>query len=210
MSLRARLRRRLVAQAHRPTGPLGRVVAQIMATRPSNVERNRWAVDQLAVGPTDRVLEIGFGPGVAIEALVARVTEGHVWGVDHSDVMVRKAARRNARAIAGGRLRLTQASVADVDETLAPLDLILAVNNLGMWPDPPTQLKGLQHLLRPGGRIAIGAQPRSPGADAETARRRAEEVAALLADAGFDSIETRQLDLDPPMMLIIGTRTAPA
>jgi hypothetical protein len=105
---------------------------------------------------------------------------------------------------------LTQASVADVDETLAPLDLILAVNNLGMWPDPPTQLKGLQHLLRPGGRIAIGAQPRSPGADAETARRRAEEVAALLADAGFDSIETRQLDLDPPMMLIIGTRTAPA
>ncbi len=209
MSLRTRLRRRLVAQAHRPTGPLGRVVAQIMATRPSNVARNRWAVDQLAVGPADRVLEIGFGPGVAIEALVARVTEGYVWGVDHSDVMVRKAARRNARAIAEGRLRLTQASVADVDETLAPLDLILAVNNLGIWPDPPTQLKRLQCLLRPGGRIAIGAQPRTPGADAETARRGADEVATLLADAGLDSIETRQLDLDPPMMLIIGTHTGP-
>ncbi|HSK92196.1 MAG TPA: class I SAM-dependent methyltransferase [Euzebyales bacterium] len=180
-----------------------------MATRPSNVERNRWAVDQLAVGPTDRVLEIGFGPGVAIEALVARVTEGQVWGVDHSDLMVRKAARRNAQAIAEGRLRLTQASVADVDATPAPLDLILAVNNLGMWPDPPTQLERLQRLLRPGGRIAIGVQPRASGADAETARRRADEVAALLADAGLDRIETRQLALDPPMMLIVGTHTDP-
>lgn len=204
-----RLRRRIVAQAHRPTGPVGRVVAQMMATRPSNVERNRWAVDELAVGSTDRVLEIGFGPGVAIEALLTQVTEGDVWGIDHSAVMVRKAAHRNARAIAEGRLRLTQASVADVDETLGPLDLILAVNNLGMWPDPPTQLKRLRLMLKPGGRIAIGAQPRTPGANADAARRGADEVAALLADAGFDSIEIRQLDLDPPTMLIIGTRTGP-
>jgi hypothetical protein len=77
---------------------------------------------------------------------------------------------------------------------------------VSMWPDPPTQLTRLQRLLRPGGRIAIGIQPRTGGADAETARRRADAAAALLADAGLDSIETRQLDLDPPMMLVIGTR----
>lgn len=205
MSLKTTIRRRLVAQAHRPTGLPGHLVAQLMATRPSNVKRNRWAVEQLAVGPTARVLEIGFGPGVALEALLDRVTEGTVYGVDHSDVMVRKAARRNARAIAEGRLRLRQASVADIDETLAPLDLILGVNTLGMWPDPPVQLRRLQRLLRPGGRIAIGIQPRTGGADAEAARRRADEIAGMLSGAGFDRIETRQLDLDPPMMLVIGT-----
>jgi SAM-dependent methyltransferase len=197
----------LVRQFHRPSGPLGRVVGRVMATRSSNVQRNRWAVDQLAVRPTDRVLEIGFGPGVAIEALVARVTEGAVHGIDHSELMVRAAARRNAKALAEGRLRLTQASVADLDDELAPLDLILAVNNLGMWPDPPAQLKHLERLLRPGGRIAIGQQPRGTGADAETARRAGEEIAGLLADVGLADIETRQLDLDPPMVLVIGTRT---
>ncbi len=178
-----------------------------MATRSSNVQRNRWAVDQLAVRPTDRVLEIGFGPGVAIEALVARVTEGIVHGIDHSELMVRMAARRNAKALAKGRLRLTQASVADLDDELAPLDLILAVNNLGMWPDPPAQLKRLERLLRLGGRIAIGQQPRGTGADAETARRAVEEIAGLLTEVGLADIETRQLDLDPPMVLVIGTRT---
>jgi ubiquinone/menaquinone biosynthesis C-methylase UbiE len=177
-----------------------------MATRSSNVQRNRWAVDQLAVRPADRVLEIGFGPGIAIEALVARVTEGTVHGIDHSELMVQMAARRNAQAVAEGRLRLTQASVADLDEDLAPLDLVLAVNNLGMWPDPPAQLKQLERLLRPGGRIAIGQQPRGTGADAETARRAGEKVAGLLAEVGLVHIETRQLDLDPPMVLVVGTR----
>ena len=206
MAVPTALRTKLVRQFHRPTGPVGHVVGWVMATRSSNVERNRWAVDQLDVGPADRVLEIGFGPGVAIEALAARVTEGVVFGVDHSEVMVRAARRRNARAVAAGRVVLTTAGVADVDEDLPPLDLVLAVNNLGMWPDPSAQLRRLWSLLRPGGRIAIGNQPRTPGADAETARRRADEIADQLTDDGFGAIETRGLDLDPPMMLVIGAR----
>jgi SAM-dependent methyltransferase len=197
----------IVRQFQHPSGPIGRVVGWVMATRSSNVQRNRWAVDQLALRPTDRVLEIGVGPGIAIEALVARVTAGVVHGVDHSQLMVRMAARRNAKAVAEGRLRLSQASVADLDDELAPLDLILAVNNLGMWPDPPARLKHLARLLRPGGKIAIGQQPRTPGADADTARRAGEEIAGLLAEVGLAGIETRQLDLDPPMVLVIGTCT---
>lgn len=207
MAVPTALRTYLVRQAHRPTGPVGRAVCRMMATRPSNVQRNRWAVDELDVVPADRVLEIGFGPGVAIEALAARVTEGTVFGVDHSEVMVRAARRRNARAIAAGRVVLTAAGVGDLDDGLRPLDLVLAVNNMGMWPDPPAQLRRLWSLLGPGGRIAIGNQPRSPGADAETARQAAEKTAALLAEAGFDRIETRQLDLDPPMMLVIGVHS---
>jgi SAM-dependent methyltransferase len=198
----------LVRQFHRPSGLLGRVVGGVMATRSSNVQRNRWAVDQLAVRAGDRVLEIGFGPGVAIEALVARVTDGIVYGIDHSELMVRMAARRNARALAEGRLRLTQASVADLDEDLGPLDLILAVNNVGMWPDPPAQLKRLERRLRPGGRIAIGQQPRGAAADAEASRRAGDEIAGLLTDVGLVHIETRQLDLEPPMVLVIGSRAS--
>jgi trans-aconitate methyltransferase len=209
MAVPTALRTRLVRQFHHPTGPVGHVVGWVMATRSSNVQRNRWAVDQLDVGPTDRVLEIGFGPGVAIEALAARVTEGVVFGIDHSEVMVKAARRRNARAVEAGRVVLTAAGVDEVaglDEGLQPLDLVLAVNNLGMWPDPPAQLRRISSLLRPGGRIAVGIQPRTPGADAETARRAADEDAALLTGAGFDLLETRRLDLDPPMMLVIGAR----
>jgi hypothetical protein len=77
-----------------------------------------------------------------------------------------------------------------------------------MWPDPPAQLKHLERLLKPGGRIAIGQQPRGAGADADTARHAGEEIAGLLAEVGLGHIETRQLDLDPPMVLVVGTRTS--
>lgn len=44
---------RLVAtvyrQFHKPTGFLGRIAGWILANRPSNIERNRWTVDQLEV-----------------------------------------------------------------------------------------------------------------------------------------------------------------
>ena len=207
----AALRSRIIRQFHRPVGPLGHLSGWIMANRTSNVDRNRWVVEQLDVRPTDRVLEIGFGPGVAIEALAARLTEGVIVGVDHSPLMTRTAHRRNARAVAAGRVIVRTGEVADVttivdDDGLRPLDLVLAVNNLGTWPDPPGQLRRILPLLRPGGRVAIGTQPRSDGADADIARRAAEQTATLLADAGFDAIETRNLALDPPMMLVIGSR----
>src|ERR1700734_2066635 len=82
------LDRDVIGQAHHPRGAAGRVTAWEMAHRPSNRQRSRWVVSLLEVQPADRVLEIGFGPGLAIAAL-ARAGAGQVYGADHSGVMVR-------------------------------------------------------------------------------------------------------------------------
>src|ERR1700677_5295381 len=66
------LDRDVIGQAHRPRGAAGRVTAWEMARRPSNRQRNRWVVSLLDAQPADRVLEIGFGPGVAIAGLARR------------------------------------------------------------------------------------------------------------------------------------------
>ena len=92
------LDRDAIGQGHRPRGAAGSVTGWVFAHRPSNRQRNRWVVSLLGVQPTDRVLEIGFGPGVAVAELV-RAGAGHVYGADHSPVMLRQASRRNAAAI---------------------------------------------------------------------------------------------------------------
>ena len=53
-----------------------------------NRERNAWAVSLLKVQEADRVLEIGFGPGWAIERVAALASAGFVAGVEHSQTMV--------------------------------------------------------------------------------------------------------------------------
>jgi SAM-dependent methyltransferase len=196
-----------IAQFHRPTGAAGHVAGWIMGRRSSNVARNRWAATLLDVGPAERVLELGCGPGVAVAALVGRATRGLVVGVDHSPVMIRQARHRNRAAVKAGRVRLIHTpverlSLGSLDGE--PFDAALAVNTLGMWPEPAARLRELARLLRPGGRIALVSQPRCPGATASTSVAAAEELATLLTGAGFADLRTETLDLDPPVAYVIG------
>ena len=129
-----------LAQFHQPTGAVGHVAGWIMGRRSSNVARNRWAVQLLDVQPTDRVIELGCGPGVAIAALATRAIRGLVVGVDHSQVMIGQARRRNRAAIRAGRVRLIHTPVQSLSISDGPFTAALAVNTVGMWPDPIARL----------------------------------------------------------------------
>ena len=200
----------VIGQAHHPRGTAGRVTAWEMAHRPSNRQRNRWVVSLLGMQPDRQVLEIGFGPGLAIAEL-ARAGAGHVYGIDHSGVMLRQAARRNAAAIRAGRVTLIRASVDQLPPALdGPFDAILAVNSLAFWPAPAQRLAELRRRLAPGGRMAIASQPRCPGATADTSRSAAREIEDLLTDAGFTHMRTETLRLSPPVACVLATSPDPS
>jgi uncharacterized membrane protein YdjX (TVP38/TMEM64 family)/protein-L-isoaspartate O-methyltransferase len=202
----------IVGQFGHPRGAAGNVAGWVMAHRPSNRQRNRWVASLLDVQPADRVLEIGFGPGLAIAELSRRVgPSGHVYGVDRSDVMLRQATRRNAAAIRVGRVTLTLGTVEQLLPALdGPFDAILAVNTLGFWPAPTERLEELRRRLRPGGRIAIASQPRCPGATRSTSLDTASEITDLLQAAGFTQTKTEVLDLDPPVVCVLAVNQAHA
>ena len=77
----------------RPHGLGGHVAGWVMAHRSSNRRRNQWVVSLLDVQPADRVLEVGFGPGVAVAELSRRASRGMVMSVDHSEVMLARRRR---------------------------------------------------------------------------------------------------------------------
>jgi SAM-dependent methyltransferase len=210
VTLRQRLLRQVVGQFMHPHGVGGHMAGWVMAHRSSNRERNRWVVSLLDVQPTDRVLEIGFGPGIAIEELSRLTTRGTVIGVDRSEVMVRSARRRNAAAVRAGRVDLRLGSVEALPEFGAPLDKVFAVNSMGFWPEPVARLKELRTLLRPGGVVAIASQPRCPGATSETSVLAAHDIDLALRAAGYPRTRTERLDLEPPVVCVVAVDAAPA
>ncbi len=192
----------MIEQFHHPRGLGGRVAGWVMAHRGSNRRRNIWVVELLDIQPETRVLEVGFGPGIALGELAARATRGRVYGVDHSAVMVERASRRTRAA--ADRIELIHAPVDRLPSFGEPLDAVLAVNSSGFWPDLPQRLRELRGLLRPGGRIALASQPRCPGANQDTTTRAAGELQDLLTKAGFTDLRVETLDLDPPVACVLG------
>jgi SAM-dependent methyltransferase len=123
--------------------------------------------------------------------------------------MIGQARRRNRAAIQAGRVRLIHTPVERLSISDGPFDAALAVNTVGMWPDPTARLREVARVLRPGGRIALVSQPRCLGATAATSAAAANELAGLLTEAGFVHLRTDVLDLDPPAACVLG-RLAPA
>lgn len=204
------VRRRLVAQFHHPRGAWGSLAGWVMAHRGSNVARSRWTVALLELEAGDRVLELGCGPGVAVEAASRRVPDGLVVGVDHSETVLRQARRRNAAALREGRVRLVRASYLElpaVPELAGPFDAILAVNALQFADTPEALLRELRTRLRPGGRLAITFQSRRSGAGDDDTRREGAAIAHKLEAAGYAAVRVEELPLEPACAVcVLGVR----
>jgi ubiquinone/menaquinone biosynthesis C-methylase UbiE len=143
----------------RPQGILGRVGGLIMAR--TNQQCAAWVIDLLDIQAHDRVLEVGFGPGVGIQLLARSASAGYVAGVDVSAEMVAQAAARNAQAIASGRVDLRHGAVERLPFADNTFDRTLAINAMQVWPDAVAGLREMWRVLKTGGRIALGFTPYS-------------------------------------------------
>jgi len=200
---------RFRAQFGKPTGFWGKVAGWIMAHRPSNRTRNAWAVSLLNIQPSDRVLEIGFGPGWAIELMSRLATDGQVVGIDHSEVMLQQAEKRNAAAIEVGRVKLWLGSVGDLPGFDDPFDKILAVNSMQFWEHPVAQLGELRRHLKPGGRIALAFQPRWQGATEDDAHEAGRDMVDRLTAAGFKQVRLEIKPIKPiSVVCVLGLNEA--
>jgi SAM-dependent methyltransferase len=149
---------------------------------PKPAARLVWAVDAMAVGPADRVLEIGCGHGVAVSLVCRRLDGGHVTAIDRSPRMIAAAAKRNAAHVAAGRASFQVAALDAADLGEARYDKALAIHvPVFLRGDPARELAVVGRHLADGGRLYVVDQPPRAAAVAPTAER----VAGALERHGF-------------------------
>ena len=125
-------------------------------------ERIQWAVDQLAIHPESRVLEIGCGHGQALSLLADRASSGYVLGIDRSRAMVAASRRRNQAAIDVGRIEVRLAELESGLPDGGMFDIVLGINVplFGERSHPGWSV--IRSLLTPASRIGLFLQPPTP------------------------------------------------
>lgn len=164
----------------RPAGPVGRVAGRIMAL--ANAATERAAVDALELAGHERVLEVGFGPGVGVALLCRKLSGRAVVGIDPSREMVRASARRLRRH--GAHAHLLLGRVEQLPFRAGTFDAVLTVNNALLWQSLDAGLAEIARALRPGGRLALAVHGWAiPGLQQDfTERLRVAHAAASFED----------------------------
>ncbi len=136
-----------------PRGIFGRLAGWLMHS--DNEPLNRLAVQSLRITADDDVLEIGYGPGGAIERLAARTPAHRIVGVDPSDVMAEQAIVRNRPHVDEGRVFLARGQVERLPFADGSFSKAFSVSGFHIWESPEVGIAELWRVLRGNGLLVV-------------------------------------------------------
>ncbi|QBQ41781.1 methyltransferase domain-containing protein [Sphingobacterium psychroaquaticum] len=144
-----------------PEGKSGEKGAKMMVDLGDAMARE--AIPFLGLGQKDRVIEIGFGPGIGLETLVKTVSQGTIVGIDPSELMHRLASERNKDSIVSGKITLIKGTVENLPFDDDYFNGAIAMDNMHFWNEPLNGLTELKRVLLPGSKLVCSFTPHSGG-----------------------------------------------
>ena len=197
----------IARQLAHPTGFVGRIMGRLMNRH--NAKLNAFAVHQLELTPSDRVLEIGFGGGVNLPFLIKQA--GFVGGIDRSRDMVKRARAIFSGAISAGRADFRQGTVEALPFEVSSFGKVCTVNTVYFWSSLDAGFSEIHRVLSPGGRVVVGFLPKERmdrlgmPTDIFTSRT-PESVITALTWADFSDVRVGRPDPTTPWNVIVAIR----
>jgi ubiquinone/menaquinone biosynthesis C-methylase UbiE len=181
----------IAKQLRKPSGFFGKLVAKMMEFR--NRNSYKGIIRKLSPGPGDRILEIGYGPGLGIYQIAASYPDCRINGIDYSELMFAKASRRNKKFIESGIVHLEQGDVLTLDPGKDQFDKIFCVNVIYFWNDLNVAFTKIFNLLGNKGEFLIYMDHKNRIEKAkflaDFCKYPVEQVETELKKAGFTDIE---------------------
>ncbi|GKT11986.1 MAG: hypothetical protein ISEC1_P0959 [Thiomicrorhabdus sp.] len=186
----------LAEQARQPSGWLGKNILKPMFIT-GNAALNQLIFDLLEVKPKQKLLEIGFGPGVLINQLCTHEPLCKIIGLDFSPMMVKQASLLNRRHIKSYQLALIEGNSDCIPVEYDSFDSIFCANTLYFWQPPEPHINEIFRVLNSGGKFVMGFRTGDQIDEMALhptifARYSKECVQVLLETAGFINVEIKE------------------
>jgi len=187
--------RRVALNLRQPQkGPLSWILYNIVLKK-KNAHLETSAVKLLNIQKDDKVLEIGFGPGVGLKEAIKYIASdnGKVYGLDHSLPIVKQAAKRMKKEINENKLNILWGSVYDIPFNSDYFDKIFHCNCYYFWNNMSNATNELYRVIKPHGTVIATLNLKSLKAAKEKGYMRHGHIdpihyMASLEQAGFDEV----------------------
>lgn len=190
--------RKLTENAAKPQGFWGRLMIRSMNR--GHHALTDWGITHVDIENGFRVLDVGCGGGRTVDKLCRRVGSGKVYGIDYSELCVKKAQKLNYRNILCQKADIRQASVSALPFDNDSFDLVTAVETYYFWPDKAHDLAEVRRVVKPGGRVLLVFEMVAAADDPDRWKAVEErlhikavsagEISEMLAAAGWSNIQT--------------------
>ena len=185
------LLRKFFSNTGKPEGTMGKIVVAMMNRGHAGIAE--WGFSHLDLQGNEQVLDCGCGGGANIAVFLRMVDEGHVTGLDYSDVSVEKAREVNREAVAAGRCAIVQGNVLELPFERDRFDVVTAFETVYFWPEIARCFTEIYRVLKAGGVFMITNETSGKTKSHEKWMKivdgmsvyTGEQLEALLTGAGF-------------------------
>ena len=180
----------------KPQGFGGKLMAKMMNSGHAKV--SQWGFSNISAKPDAKVLDVGCGGGANIATWLDKCRNGHVTGLDYSEVSVAESQELNAAAIKQGKCRGLQGDVSAIPFSDEVFDYVSAFETVYFWPGLKKCFSEVNRVLKSGGTFLICNESDGTNASDEKWTKiiggmkiyNRDQLVAALKEAGFTEIKT--------------------
>jgi len=180
----------IATQFKKPSGLFGMFSSNIMIK--GNKTKYEKLIKDLSLQPGDKLLEIGYGPGVGLRMIAKACTSCIIHGIDFSKLMYKRAAKYNKQYLDSNTMLLQYGDFLKTPVASNEYDKIFCLNVVYFWNELHEPFKKVLSLLKASGAFYIymvnrDALKKAP--DTIFNKYSVEQVIETLKSVGFGNVE---------------------
>src|SRR5579875_2795782 len=147
------LRKFIASQFKKPAGLFGIFSSNLMIK--NNQKNYDRLIKDLNIQPHNKILEIGYGPGIGVRMIANLCSTCTIHGIDFSKLMFKKASKYNKQYIDNGKMQLQYGDFLKVPIEDSTYDKVFCLNAVYFWDELNSPFKKVWSILNKEGAFHI-------------------------------------------------------